>query len=98
MDPNQWEELDFVQAFKEHGSGEVTRLCEVNNQGRYDGDGAAIVKDGNGMYWSADYSHCSCYGPGESMNVNGPFTSYEDARRAVGSYRMAELPATEPHV
>lgn len=95
--PSQWEEEAFDIPF----SGlDVVKVAECNSRGSYEGSGCAIAKTSDGKYYTAEYSHCSCYGPFDrgSAEADGPFDTYEDARRNIGTYERDGIPETEPVV
>lgn len=92
--PKTWEERAFLDTFP---LTRFTPIAEYNgSRGGYDGYGAAVAQDPEGKYWVAEYSHCSCYGPEDSMNgPYGPEETYELALRRLG-YVKSDLPKVEP--
>lgn len=77
VSPTEWRE----EAFKAVFPPGAVRVAEYNYEGSYEGSGSAIALV-DGQFASAEYSHCSCYGPGESMTYNGLFGTLVDALRA----------------
>lgn len=90
---SSWDDTDRWVATGVFPGGAV-KIAEVNNEGRYEGDGVAIAKTPDGMYHVAEYSHCSC-DDGKTRYV-GAWPSYQEARRNCGSYSSEDLPETEP--
>lgn len=61
---------------------DIVWLRFVDKYADYEGHGCAIALMTDGTYRSAEYSHCSCYGPEESMTEIRVDASLELARRS----------------
>lgn len=46
----------------------VARLWYFDEAGAHDGSGAAVAQTVGGEWLAREYSHCSCYGPEETMS------------------------------
>lgn len=92
MATNDWRESAFASTFPEG----CVRVCEGNGGGAYEGWGTGIAYNpATGKYLVAEYSHCSCYGPLDSMSMHNEYDSLIDALR--GSTNKAELWADLKH-
>jgi hypothetical protein len=58
--------------------------------GGYDGAGAALAKLPDGQFMWAEYSHCSCDGPEDTMS-SGTEATLEEARSRLSEYHRSEL-------
>lgn len=60
-------------------------VAEHEYEGSWDGSGAAIAER-DGVFLWAEYSHCSCYGPEDSMS-QGIAATLEEAIRSIGHHQ-----------
>ncbi len=82
---SKWEEPDFDTVMP---SEKWDKVAEWNWFGSYEGSGWAIGRNlETGLFCRAEYSHCSCYGPAESMDVGDNYPSAKAAARTVGTDR-----------
>lgn len=58
--------------------------------GGYDGAGCALAKLPNGHFMWAEYSHCSCDGPEDTMS-SGTEDTIEEARARITEYYRTDL-------
>lgn len=71
---------DFYGVFGE--GAEI--LAEWEHYSNWQGDGCAIARMPDGSYAVADYSHCSCRGPEETVAVRGSDDTIDGALRFLG--------------
>lgn len=71
-------------------------VAEVEDRGAWEGSGVALARDGAGNYHTASYSYCSCNGPEDMLDTDGPFSTLEDALRWFGDSDRATIEANLP--
>lgn len=77
----------WLKAFAPHT---VKFLRYFDYEGDYDGSGCALAELQDGTWIAAEYSHCSCVGPEETLTVI-PASTQEDARRSLTQYLLEDL-------
>ncbi len=88
MKATKWKEKAFEKAFPER----AVRVMEANQYDAYEGSGQAIAFDPETQeYLVAEYGHCSCDGPEETMKMFSRYDTLIDAVRGVTSYYRKDL-------
>ena len=80
----------WLETFRADGS-ELAFVRYFDGGECYEGWGCAVAGMQDGTLAIAEYSHCSCDGPAETMTVERGFASTEIARTRISAHLLEDL-------